>query len=190
MSLNCLQLVNSNHIKSKIKQKPCVRETPAVWHEQTGGVWGCCTSWSYDPDDRRCSAPLQQSVHKQNVLQRSVKHKSGAESHCVERRESSKTCLLYFIQFKFKLPLNASLTHLLFSSHLCILSKEPVLVTTLHSQQSILMLLFQLDHLLLKGGENALWTPGGGATVQWRTQLCTLSSSCLGKLREVNSLQE
>lgn len=107
-----------------------------------------------------------------------------------ENHLKHKICLLYFIQFKFKLPLNASLTHLLFSSHLCILSKEPVLVTTLHSQQSILMLLFQLDHLLLKGGENALWTPGGGATVQWRTQLCTLSSSCLGKLREVNSLQK
>lgn len=41
---------------------PCVRETPAAWREQTNGVWECCTSWSYDPDDRRYSVPLLQSV--------------------------------------------------------------------------------------------------------------------------------
>lgn len=46
---------------------PCVHVTPAVWHEQTNGVWGCCTSWSYDPNDRRYSAPLQQSVHAQRT---------------------------------------------------------------------------------------------------------------------------
>lgn len=52
--------------------------------------------------------------------------------------------------------LPASLTQVFLSSHLCIFSKEPVLVTTLHSQQRILMLLFQLDDLLFQGSVHAL----------------------------------
>lgn len=79
-----------------------------------------------------------------------------------------------------------SLTQMLFSSHLSVLSKEPVLVTTLHSQQGVFMLLFQLDHLLFQRSVYALYTSGGGTRVWRRTQLCTPSSSSwFSKLREV-----
>lgn len=55
-------------------------------------------------------------------------------------------------------------------SHLRILSKEPVLVTALHSQQSVFMLLFQLNDLLFQrgvhsGGVHILWPPRLGHRV-------------------------
>lgn len=82
---------------------------------------------------------------------------------------------------------------MILSSHLCILSKEPVLVTTLHSQQGIIMLLFQLDDLLLQRSEHTLRTSGWSARVWRRIQLCSPSSptstSWLGKLREAEPLE-
>lgn len=161
---------------------PCVRGTPTVWREQTNGVWGCCTSWSCDPDDSRYSAPSQQSVH------------THTQRWCLSCLKGWLRCtsflnmtFLTYYGYRFGLILL-----LLFSSHLRIVSKEPVLVTTLHSQQHILMLLFQLDDLLLQGSVRDLWVSGGGARLRRRSLLCTPSSSSsswLGKLREAEPLQ-
>lgn len=77
-------------------------------------------------------------------------------------------------------------------SYLCIFSKEPVLVATLHSQQGVRMLLLQLDDLLLQGSVDALRAPGGDARAGRRTQVCksSPSSSWLCKLSQAESLQK
>lgn len=81
------------------------------------------------------------------------------------------------------------------SSHLSIISKKPILVTTLHSQQGVFLLLFELDDLLLQWSVSTgtLWAFWGGTGAWEGTQLCTLfsfSSCCLCKLRKTRSLKK
>lgn len=81
-------------------------------------------------------------------------------------------------------------------SHLCIFPKEPVLVTTLHSQQGIFVLLFQLHDLLLQGGVCAFRAPGGDTWRQLIWSSCFWSIfflySCVWfcKLRKEENLQK
>lgn len=159
---------------------PCVHVTPAVLHGQTNGVRGCCMSWSYDPGDRIYSAPLQRSVQT---------HKSTEQLF-----QMSLVIHLSPVSFS-SINNDRILTHN--GSHLRVLAKEPVFVTALHSQQSVFMLLFQLNDLLFQrrvhpGGVHILWPPRLGDRVWqkiWFIIMCILFSRFEALKKNLNKVQ-